>query len=132
MAFVKNVVLIDDDNIFNFINKKIISMTDFAEDVSSYSNAVRAIEDLWRISNTGEKSFPDVIFLDINMPVMDGWEFLDEFEKLPIAARKDCIIYMLTSSIDPSDIEKARSYKSVKNFISKPLSEEILMTLSQD
>lgn len=55
----------------------------FADKVSSYSNAKKALEELILLCEAGEKDFPDVIFLDINMPVMDEWEFLDEFEKLP-------------------------------------------------
>lgn len=125
---IKNILLID-DNIFNFLNKKIIEKNFSAQSVKSYVNPVKALDALKSISS-GADIFPDVIFLDINMPRMDGWEFLDEFEKLPEDILKQCSVYILTSSIDPSDIEKSRSYRSVKDFISKPLTKEILESVS--
>lgn len=128
MGQVKNILLIDDDNIFNFLNKQIIMMDHFAESVHSHVNAVSALEEL-SSQCKADGEFPDIIFLDINMPVMDGWEFLEEFEKLPQKFPERCKIYMLSSSIDPNDIEKSKAYKSVKDFISKPLSEEILRAI---
>jgi CheY-like chemotaxis protein len=134
---INKVLLIDDDSIFNFLNKKIIELSRFAPDVSCYTDPKEALDELKRLSLTGEnsfpdKNFPDIIFLDINMQDMDGWEFLDEYEKLPESSKQKCRVFMLSSSIDPSDIEKAKTYRSVKDFISKPLSEEILnlITLS--
>lgn len=129
MAHIENVLLIDDDNIFNFINKKIITMENFAQKVSSHTNGNKALADLKKICDAGGTGFPDIIFLDINMPHMDGWEFLDEFEKMPENCIEKSKVYMLTSSIDPNDIEKSKTYKTVKDFISKPLSEQTLANL---
>ncbi len=129
MKQIKNILLIDDDNIFNFINKKIITMGNFAENVRSYIDAAKALAELNLLCEKGGDNFPDIIFLDINMPLMDGWEFLDEFERLPELYLRICKVYMLTSSIDPLDIEKSKTYKTVEDFISKPLSEKILRSV---
>ena len=129
MEPINSVLLIDDDNIFNFLNKKIIEYENFALKVSSHVNPGKALEELRRLSISGNGEFPEMIFLDINMPVMDGWEFLEEFEKFPENVLEKCKVFILSSSIDPSDIEKSKTYKTVKDFFSKPLSPEILHTL---
>jgi CheY-like chemotaxis protein len=69
------------------------------------------------------------LFLDINMPTMTGWEFLDEFKELPETIRKKFIIYVLSSSVDSKDLEKASENELVKNYIQKPLRKESLKTL---
>jgi CheY-like chemotaxis protein len=132
MMNINKVLLIDDDRIFNFLNKKIIEFSNFAPDVSCYTDPKEALKELNLFAVSNVNNFPDIIFLDINMHDMDGWEFLDEFEKLPESSKQKCRVFMLSSSIDPSDIEKAKTYSSVTDFISKPLSEEVLhlITLS--
>src|SRR6185503_5885296 len=104
------------------ISKKIIEVAKFASIVNSYQDGATALDELKQIIKTNPAAFPDVIFLDINMPDLDGWEFLDEFKKLPESILKKCKVFMLTSSIDDHDIEKSKSYKIVYDFISKPLS----------
>jgi CheY-like chemotaxis protein len=129
MKPINSVLLIDDDNIFNFLNKKIIEYENFARKVSSQVNPGKALEELRQLYQSENEKFPEMIFLDINMPVMDGWEFLEEFEKFPENILEKCKVFILSSSIDPRDIEKSKTYKTVKDFISKPLSPEILHTL---
>lgn len=71
-------------------------------------------------------SFPDVIFLDINLPGADGWNFLTNFRKFPNDARKNTKIFMLSSSIYPDDMERAKSFPEIVEFLSKPLSTEMV------
>jgi CheY-like chemotaxis protein len=130
MTPTRNVLLIDDDNIFNFLNKEIMKMENFAGTVNSNSSAANALKTLGSLCDAGGKDFPDMIFLDINMPRMDGWEFLDEYEKLPQKMLDKCKVFMLTSSIDPGDMERSKKYKCVKDFFSKPLSTEILESIA--
>lgn len=112
-----NICLIDDDSMQHWLNEKIIHSIDKAIEICSFSNAEIALNDLI----AGEIK-PDVIFLDINMPLIDGWEFLEE-----ISAKEIQIpIYMLTSSIDSKDKEKAKKFSVVKGVLHKPLKQEIL------
>ncbi len=126
----KQIILVDDDPITNMINTKLITR-DFNFTVRAYTNAQESLNYLKAVSESTTEAIPDFIFLDINMPVMDGWEFLKEFQKFPFNVLEACKIFMLTSSIDLDDIEKAKGYSSVKDFISKPLTTEKIRTLTQ-
>lgn len=115
---VAHVWFIDDDAINNMLSERMIKKHFPKIKSTSFLNATEAHE-LLKEKNT---ELPDAIFLDINMPVMNGWDFLEVFEKLDL----EIPIYMLTSSIDPRDQEKAHKFSSVKDFISKPLTEDRL------
>jgi CheY-like chemotaxis protein len=124
----KRIVLIDDDQVTNMINRKLITR-EFNVAVSTYTNAQEALSDIAIIINSSTEELPDLILLDINMPVMDGWEFLTEFQKIPIDPIDKCKVFMLTSSIDLDDIKKSKTFTSVSDFISKPLTVEKLHSL---
>jgi CheY-like chemotaxis protein len=116
----KKICLIDDDDMQHWLNVRIIHSIDKTIEIFSYSSAEIALNDLMV-----NKIIPDVILLDINMPLMDGWDFIEE-----VGAREINIpIYMLTSSIDKSDNEKAKKYKVVKGFLNKPLKQEKLESI---
>jgi CheY-like chemotaxis protein len=117
---VKRIALIDDDPVTNMINTKIVTMTSDSS-VVAFTDAQKALEQFSATMNSALDQMPDIIFLDINMPVMDGWEFLDEFQKLPHEIIQNCKVFVLSSSIDQGDVEKAKGYNSVSDFISKPL-----------
>jgi len=121
MKTIKHAFLVDDDSVINMINTKVITIAKLAEKVSSVTDAEVALEKLKEIWLSNPTDFPEIIFLDINMPDMDGWEFLDALKKFPAEALARCNVVMLTSSIDLFDINKARSFRIVKDYIIKPL-----------
>jgi CheY-like chemotaxis protein len=119
----KRVVLIDDDPVTNLVNTRIF-MKHFTIDVNVFTNPLVALANLKEAALAGRADFPDYIFLDINMPEMEGWDFLDAFQQFPNAAKEKCQIIILTSSIDFCDIDKSKTYTAVQDFISKPLTVE--------
>lgn len=125
------IILIDDDAVTNLVNKKIIHLTFPSIRVTAYTNAAVALNDLRETVEKDATQLPDLIFLDINMPHMDGWEFLNEFTALSNSALQKTKIIMLTSSVDINDIAKSKTYKAVADFLSKPLSKDNLRNVLQ-
>ena len=121
-----NLLVIDDDDINIFIIKKIVEKTGFDIEMTSKSNGQQAVDYLKHTIATNAP-LPQLILIDINMPVMNGWEFIEAYQELGITAPVD--LYILSSSVYENDIEKTKSYASVKGFISKPLSMERLTEL---
>ncbi|NJB71449.1 CheY-like chemotaxis protein [Saonia flava] len=116
----KKIVLIDDSEIDNYINKAIIKKVGDELEILSFTSGIEALEYLEELQNDlGE--FPDFIFLDIRMPEMDGFEFLDEYIKLPEKVKDKCNVFILSSSLDPIDKEKTKQYKDVQKHLTKPL-----------
>jgi CheY-like chemotaxis protein len=117
-----SILLVDDDEINNFISIKLIKKAVDNTSISACLNGRFAIEELVEIQKHDPSLLPDFILLDINMPIMNGWEFLDEYKRLNIDPQGKSKIYIISSSVFSNDINKAKSYPLVKNFISKPLS----------
>lgn len=117
-----NVLVIDDDPINNFIFNKITRKVAPNASVAFCLNGEEAIDHLLTIIRENDKPFPDLIFLDLAMPVMNGWEFLEEYQRLDLENIVAAKIYITTSSIFEQDIERALNYAIVKDFISKPIS----------
>lgn len=119
-------LVIDDDDINIFIIKKIVEKTGYNVEMTSKTNGQLAIDYLAG-TRAAKGILPHLILIDINMPVLNGWEFLDAYDRLNITQKVD--MYMLSSSVYENDIEKAKTYKTVKGFISKPLSIDRLIEL---
>jgi len=122
----KIVLIIDDDPIFVFVIQKLFFKIGSDYKIDSIKNGhfgLDYIEELYR----NNQQLPDVILLDLNMPMLDGWQFLEEIETKPF--KDQLTIYMTSSTVDPIDYERAKHYKTVKRFISKPLSIEDLESI---
>lgn len=118
--------LIDDDPVHVFLSKKYLKQTGMIENLMVFQNGKSAFDSLAAIVQEGGE-LPKVILLDLNMPIWDGWQFLDEFIKIPI--EEEITIFILSSSISNMDIEKAKKYNQVSNYIIKPIKVENLISL---
>lgn len=117
-----SILLVEDDNITNFINERLIKKLDVAEEIKVAANGSEALSFI-RTRVAGGKNSPDLIFLDINMPVMDGFEFLQEFKQLEFPGKEKVVIVVLTTSTNQNDIEKLKNSGNT-DFINKPLTKE--------
>lgn len=130
---INSILLIDDDFATNFINKKIIQNTNLANHIQVALNGKEALDYICRQGKfeaaDGEYPRPQLILLDINMPVMDGWEFIEAFQNLSPENKKDIIIVMLSSSFNPADKAKADSIKEITCFRQKPMNKEALLEI---
>jgi CheY-like chemotaxis protein len=117
---VKSIFLIDDDPIFVYLTRRIISSINCPCQINEFTDGELAMSYL---SEFGDKPelLPDVIFLDLSMPVMDGWEFLKEYSDLKPKLKKDIALFIVSSSISPQEVERSKSYRAVTDFLIKPV-----------
>jgi CheY-like chemotaxis protein len=120
-------MLIDDDEDDNFIHERIITQCGLTEKVVIKQTGKAALEYL-RLKKESEAA-PDLIFLDINMPAMNGWEFLEEYNKLDEEQKGKAIIVMLSTSTNPKDLKKAADMNFVSGYRTKPLTVEMLQEI---
>jgi CheY-like chemotaxis protein len=120
-------LLIDDDDVVNILNTIMLRQTKCVATILAIPSAEKALETLSAFQR--ENKWPSLIFVDINMPGMDGWEFIDHFRESFAAHKQKCIICLLSSSLDPRDKHKAEQSNMVDHYASKPLSKEVINTL---
>ncbi|WP_024768357.1 response regulator [Aquimarina macrocephali] len=119
---IESVCIIDDDHIYINLLSKIIELKKLSESVLVFNNGKEALDFfLQSLLKEENEEVPQIIFLDLNMPVMDGWEFLNEFSKIKNQIRKKISLYVVSSSIDSRDIERAKSIDIVSDYLTKPI-----------
>lgn len=119
------ILLIDDNNADNYFHQIVIKQMNITERIETVTDGVEALNFL----ENATQGPPDLIFLDINMPRMNGWEFLEKYKHLDPAKKSKTVIVMLTTSGHPKDLEKAKESEDVKGYNVKPLSEEMLQEI---
>ncbi|WP_066505001.1 two-component system response regulator [Rufibacter sp. DG15C] len=119
--------LIDDDHISIFITAQTLRLENFSEDIQTFHSAEDALDKL--VGATGIKESPQVIFLDLNMPGMNGWEFLDTIKPYENQLLNTCRIYILTSSLDFTDTKRIKDYPLVADLLHKPIGPEDIQVI---
>ena len=119
------ILLIDDDESTNFLHELVIKKAGVADEVISHQSGKSALDYL-QTETEGKHPQPDLIFLDINMPGMNGWEFLTEYKKLEKQQQGKFVVVMLTTSLHPEDESKANQLPEITDFMNKPLTEDML------
>ena len=128
-----NIFVVDDDLVYHFVIKKLFNKCNIDAEAKFFLNGLEAIDGLKNVMKTENE--PDLILLDINMPVYDGWQFLDEFRKIKDNMNKNITVYLVSSSNDSSDLNRSKEYKEeVKDYYFKPITtkefEEMLTAAS--
>lgn len=128
MEKISKVCLIDDDDIYQFLVKKELKDSKMVDNTMVFSNGSKALDFITSAQDKPDE-LPDIIFLDINMPIMDGWEFLDRFIPLRPRLSKEITILIVTSSFDPDDMKRAKKYSEISDYIVKPVKRNHLVNV---
>ncbi len=133
MKSVQTILLIDDDDTTNYLNHRLLSRMQAAEDIRVVTNGEEALQYL-KHSFSGDEEYPrpDMILVDIKMSVMDGFEFLEEYQKFSDSDKKHIVMLMLTSSASFYDLEKLKQFPDVRQHYSKPLNEGDVREIMND
>jgi len=125
---IKKTCIIDDDDVYIYAIKRLMSLQKLCEDVIVFKNGRDAVD--YFIHNQQDPSLlPDIILIDVNMPVLDGWGFIDEYMNHGFQNAKEADLYMISSSIDPRDVKKAEALPIIKKYIFKPITLDELNAL---
>lgn len=128
----KSIWVIDDDVIYQIIINKIIQRSEMFSSTSSFKNGKEAIDSL-NNSLKNNSDLPDIILLDINMPIMDGWEFMEEMRLIKPKLKKDIIVYIVSSSIAIEDKNRSKTYANILGYLSKPVTvNDLVLIASSD
>jgi len=122
---------IDDDEVYQYTITRSVKTHDLAKKILVFSDGEEA---MWFLIDNiaNNENLPDIIFLDINMPIMDGWQFLEEYVKIKPRINKTITIYMITSSVDPVDEEYAKKISEISDYIVKPIKPEMLKEIIEN
>lgn len=123
------ILLIDDDEATNYYNQIIIRKLNCTDKIVVKESGFEALEYLKSKEEDGNYPCPDLIFLDINMPAMNGWEFLEQYKKLEATQRGRIVVVMLTTSLNPADQEMASRLNEIQDFVNKPLGIELVQNI---
>jgi CheY-like chemotaxis protein len=124
---INTVCVVDDDEIYVYGIKKLIYLKQLCENLIEFRNGKDAIDFLQNPDNSDQ--LPDVIFLDINMPVMDGWDFMENYAKIKPNLGKKITVYMVSSSINDEDIQRAKTISDISDYVVKPVTYDKLLEL---
>jgi len=128
MRAIEIMALVDDDDTFVFVTKKVIEKNSNVKEIKVFGNGLDALTFLRENINEAYK-LPEVIFLDLSMPIMDGWQFLDGFVSINSPNTKKIVIYICSSSISPYDVDRAKSISVVSDYIVKPITKDKLIEI---
>jgi CheY-like chemotaxis protein len=128
MTKLNTLYVVDDDDIYQFIMERTIADSELVNMIKTFPNGKEAIQFLEKAIGHPEL-LPEVILLDLSMPVMDGWEFLEKYLLLKPRVGKTIHIYVVSSSINPADVERAKNISDVTDYVVKPISKEKLINL---
>jgi len=133
MIMLEQILCIDDDPITLMLCKKVISKSSFSHEVITAQNGEEALHhfNVLKYTNDKAKKRPELIFLDLNMPIMGGWEFLDHFTSSDYIEFNTVPVIVLSSTIDPEDLAKAKKYPIIIDFLSKPITQPMLEYLKK-
>ncbi len=126
----KTIWVIDDDPIYQIIINKIIKKNNYFSTICTYNNGKEALDSIQNSIENQTTSSPDIILLDINMPIMDGWEFLEALEPIKPKLGQKIMIYIVSSSIALEDKNKSNIYPDVLGYLSKPITVDDLIKIA--
>lgn len=126
----RNIVLVDDNETTSFLNNRLLSRLDVAEQVHTFSKADKAFEFLWGHGDEAAAEVPELVFVDLKMPGMDGFEFLKLYDALPDDSKDKTVMAVLTTSMHSADTARVAQYPNVE-YLAKPLTEEKMQKLLQ-
>ena len=127
----KAIWIVDDDAIYQIIVNKIIQRSDMFSAISTFKNGKEAIDNLHNALKN-KADLPDIILLDINMPIMDGWEFMEELGLIKPRFSKEIVVYIVSSSIAVEDKNKSKSYENILGYLSKPVTVNDLVLIASN
>lgn len=124
------IFIIDDDPVYRLIARKLIEKNGFFTSIEFFLNGSEGLRALRELMSK-EQDLPGTIFLDIDMPIMNGWQFMEEFIKMPDEVREAVNVYIVSSSVADEDTKRAKSYPEIKRYITKPLTLSILNSITE-